>query len=105
MRNDFTPGPWTLRPFDDAQVCILGDSPPGLLCTVTGKRREANAKLIAHAPAMLEALEKTLRALESHLDSATRDAELSHRGLLCPCHDNEVKRARALLEELTDARS
>lgn len=56
--------------------------------------------LHAAAEEMRAALQETLRALEAHLDDDTRHANLKHRDLLCPCNENEVKRARALLAKV-----
>ena len=47
-----------------------------------------------HTPELLAALEETLRALEAHLDEDTNHAGLKHRDVLCPCHSNEVLRAK-----------
>jgi|SRR5579864_6445341 len=58
---------------------------------------EANARLIAAAPELLEALKETLRALESHLNESTRDHNLGNVDLLCPCSQNEVVRAKAAI--------
>ena len=55
------------------------------------------ARLCAAAPEMLVALKATLRALEAHLDSDTNHAGLKHRDMLCPCNQNEVAQARAII--------
>ena len=57
-RTAHTPGPWRYHVYDDGssaiipdvgyQVCTMAEVPP--------KRIQANARLIAEAPAMLEAL-------------------------------------------------
>ena len=46
---------------------------------------------------LVEAAEKGLRALESHLDESCRDHNLKHRDQLCPCNQNEVKALRYAL--------
>lgn len=58
---------------------------------------ESVAALLAENARLRAALTETLAALEVHLDEATRDAGLGNRSLLCPCHENEVQRARAAL--------
>jgi hypothetical protein len=63
------------------------------------EKRKANARLIAAAPDMLEALIETLRALEAHLDESCRDHNLKHRDILCPCNQNEVVRAKAAIRK------
>jgi hypothetical protein len=60
------------------------------------ERRE-DARLFAAAPELAASLRETLRALESHLDDDTVHANLPHRDHLCPCNQNEVARAKALL--------
>ena len=46
---------------------------------------------------LLSSLKETLRALESHLDESCRDHNLKHRDDLCPCNQNEVKRAKDVI--------
>lgn len=57
-----TPGPWRTWPADlnTTDVCVPGSDPdyPGpLICPVYGRNHEANARLIAAAPEMYEALQ------------------------------------------------
>lgn len=49
---------------------------------------------------LIVSLKEVLRALESHLDESCRDHNLKQREDLCPCQQNEVKRAKELLNSL-----
>lgn len=57
MADSFTPGPWSLRPTEDNGHYVMGTSSPGISHAVaevhSGKE---NARLIAAAPDLLEAL-------------------------------------------------
>jgi hypothetical protein len=44
---------------------------------------------------LVTALKDTLQALEAHLDAVCID-----RNILCPCSQNEVARARAILQRI-----
>ncbi len=44
-----------------------------------------------------KSLRETLRSLEAHLTGECAKYGLGHATRLCPCWDNEVKRARTLL--------
>ncbi len=61
----------------------------------------ANSRLLENAPALLDALKETLKALEAHLDESCRDRNLKHRDLLCPCNQQEVVRAKAAIAAAT----
>jgi hypothetical protein len=63
----------------------------------TGAQVDANARLIAAAPDLYAALERTLRALEQHLDDQCIMQGLKHRDDLCPCNSTEVVEARSAL--------
>ena len=67
MSLKHTPGPWTVGGPDNSDVlgCRPGKSYtyPVAQCTGYKEEREANARLIAEAPAMLEALREAARAL------------------------------------------
>ena len=98
-----TPGPWRVAPRSDypehADINVdAGTRGYVALCGKAGdEEAEANARLIAAAPELLDALRETLRALESHLDESCRDHGLGHRDMLCSCNQHEVVRARAAI--------
>jgi hypothetical protein len=46
---------------------------------------------------LIRSLTETLRSLEIHLDDDTHLCNLKHRDLLCPCNQQEVARAKAVL--------
>lgn len=105
MALNSTPGPWKLFR-TQASAIDIGPDENHLVCRVfklpsfspwLPEHAEGNAALIAAAPALLAALEETLRALETHLDEACRDHNIKSRHLLCPCQDNEAHRARAAI--------
>ncbi len=111
-----TPGPWV----DDAtrknyrkrvirhngvivatvQEGRVVESRKALSTGMLPRQADANAAYIVQAcnnyPATLEALRDVLRALESHLNEIAKDTGVSIRKI-CPCHDNEVAKARAVL--------
>lgn len=100
-----TPGPWRIEDVESMQPYTEYDVYAGdhrvMHVHDIDDGAEANARLIASAPELLEALTETLRALEAHLDEACRDHGVSHRDLLCPCNQNEVVRARAAIAKAT----
>lgn len=49
---------------------------------------------------LVASLRETLRALETHLDDDTNAHGLKSRDILCPCNQNEVARAKAVLAEV-----
>lgn len=56
--SEHTPGPWTIFADKGAAVCILPAERPGEVCSFEGRggpEREADARLIAAAPELLEA--------------------------------------------------
>lgn len=58
--SDFTPGPWAVfRATGGTDILGVGDAAGGSIAHLwrDGDEREANARLIATAPEMLEALE------------------------------------------------
>lgn len=77
MINKYTPGPWQAREFCDSQwwVEVKGE-PYHFICLTSQGNDEANAKLIAAAPLMLEMLKKA-----EWVESAAR---WDHPALLCP---------------------
>jgi hypothetical protein len=58
--------------------------------------QEANARLIAAAPSLLEALKDTVRALNQHLTDEAKAAGVDVE-TLCPCLTNEVRAAQAAI--------
>lgn len=64
-----TPGPWRVKGIrsvvaDKTHICANGETmslPNAVVCTVDNHDREANARLIAAAPALLEALEAVVK--------------------------------------------
>lgn len=86
MSAGFTPGPWVVEdPFDfELSVVANGDQAPGdwtfiAGCklpdeddhNITGREAHANARLIAAAPELYEALERVERELTLSDDNAT----------------------------------
>ncbi len=64
-----TPGPWEVWVFDrTAQTCVRTGprERAGLIATCTGEERDANALLIAAAPALLTALELFVTAVSTN---------------------------------------
>jgi hypothetical protein len=58
-----TPGPWTYYPESDSS-CSAIVAPGAFVCEFIESPNEANARLIAAAPDLLEALEDCLRVVE-----------------------------------------
>lgn len=63
MKATHTPGPWKIGKFDDRQITFdivangyVSDVLPGLAAGRTKEDAEANARLIANAPSMKDAL-------------------------------------------------
>jgi len=64
MKTEHTPGPWWIVPRDAPKATLMVESHHGLIAVmessktrpVTYKKAEANARLIAAAPELLEAL-------------------------------------------------
>lgn len=82
-----TPGPWTGRPSFDP-VCIWGTQYVGLefafSCAPGDKRSEylANARLIAAAPDLLEALKLIVRLRRDALNDSLLSMDAEHPTLL-----------------------
>lgn len=68
----FTPGPWMAEPMTGRGAWVKGESGEwaALSCGNTDAIAEANARLIAAAPDMYEALIAALPYIESELDNA-----------------------------------
>ena len=79
--TDHTPGPWRIRDRDDTwEIYSPGhdeiEAPWGVCdLTYTGGNSEANARLIAAAPAMLAALADAEDFIERTLEHGTIDAD------------------------------
>lgn len=76
MKNLHTPGPWNVTNLETAETvfCIGGQS--GSIASAWNKgggEGEANAKLIAAAPELLEALQYILPALKDTFDTIGDD--------------------------------
>ncbi len=63
-----TPGPWTARMLDDPQWVVASSGP--LVCNTLHGNDEANARLIAAAPEMLDAARMAVKELEWFLSKA-----------------------------------
>lgn len=100
-----TPGPWRIN----SRVSTAVEAPEGWgICSTGGYQtnmmdpgllqeiHEANARLIARAPEMLEALKALLPVLEEHLDDVV-DLSVADN----PLHEI-VSKARALVREIEE---
>lgn len=61
-----TPGPWRVVPTGAGNVLIQSDSVSQTVATVHGAEQAANARLIAAAPELLEALQLAVGIIENH---------------------------------------
>ena len=100
-----TPGPWDLACDSYGKVrhskmaCVFksGGGP-----TVAARISNwEDARLIAAAPAMLEALQAVVVAFENHLLGDTVNAGLKSAENLCPCWEGELKQAQAAIRAAT----
>jgi hypothetical protein len=113
-KTAFTPGPWKLGNTSPGRLIILGGSSSRYVCTVqvhqtprgsgvfSEPEREANAHLIAAAPALLEALRDLL---DSHFDMSPLQYAAS-RGLEMMSDvegDRILENARAVIRKATEA--
>ena len=91
MSTQYTPGPWVARPQGDANDwCLLTADDKWMAAfrqngELMVARQEANARLIAAAPELLEALQELLPLWSSGIDEPL------------------VKKARAALAKATEA--
>jgi hypothetical protein len=100
MRIEYshTPGPWQVN---SGVVETASGIPIAYMDRNAGNgtlpvERDSNVHLIASAPDLLASLKEVLRALESHIDDSCRSQNVN-RDVLCPCNQNEIKRARAII--------
>jgi len=68
MKAQHTPGPWTVDPEGRIAVTIEGGNGEPI-CDVYGANKEADAYLIAAAPAMLESIKSLYSSLAWHVDN------------------------------------
>ena len=66
MANEYTPGPWDCRQWDGPQWIVTSEGPQHFLATTVGGNDEANARLIAAAPELLEALQEYVNSDPEH---------------------------------------
>lgn len=64
METKHTPGPWSCDHGDTPTVYPDNDKDYGIIADVYGDQAQANARLIAAAPELLEALKEMLTGLE-----------------------------------------
>ena len=98
MKYLHTAGPWQVN---SGMVETLTGVPIAYMDRNAGNgtlpvERDSNVHLIASAPDLLASLKEVLRALESHIDDSCRSQNVN-RDVLCPCNQNEIKRARAII--------
>ena len=103
MKAKHTPGPWELEewefdygPTGDFSIYQSRSKTPRMpiACVqlpFNGKRTEANARLIAAAPELLEALQAVLRSFPTDRDM--RDAGWERAEIDLACRDYEAARA------------
>ena len=90
MTDKHTPGPWRV---DDNYVLCLYDGRPNNICRMLGRgdETEANARLIAAAPDLLEACEVMVAAYDEGLGISFRDGYFKGVALM----RKAVKKAKA----------
>ena len=92
MNTKHTPGPW--QEFGPGSPAIYGGDPVRRICVLdrqTGAPMDecyANARLIAAAPALADALQWALEQIEDDLD---------------PCHQQAFAHAHAVLAQATES--
>lgn len=81
--SKFTPGPWSFSECGNGIEYEVNANKWGI-CIVAGghpdEAEEANAALIADAPALLEALEKSFKALDAIADEMTVGERFTNAG-------------------------
>lgn len=63
MKTKYTPGPWRIKQYDCGMPLVEFDD-LGSYASVCGQNKEANAKLIASAPELLNRLKQLIDACE-----------------------------------------
>lgn len=105
MSSKHTPGPWTYQENSDAYTHIVRGPTNCLICQLSQSTHveiEANARLIAAAPEMLQALTAVVEAM----DKGGLDELMCCNGRECGCRaatngDLLVHELRALIAEAT----
>ena len=89
--------PWPEQSFEEANHY----SPTVVhVCTKEGDEQEANARLIAAAPKLLEALKESLAALEWVVEQGGGPACEHDGGVVCFCKENNaINSARAAISK------
>lgn len=100
MKAKHTEGPWH---YDDTWGLIMAGKNEVAACHAgragTREETQANARLIAAAPELLVALKEVMTSLEVHISEVCPDdIKLSE---YCPCTENELARARAVIAKVT----
>jgi hypothetical protein len=95
VMSQHTPGPWALSPYREHQSAVVMQAgTPRMVCEVYGYSdlpdNAANARLIAAAPALLE-------ALVNLLDWAPDKSSDGPDWLKVKVHANDIERARAAI--------
>lgn len=76
----YTPGPWILKPYrKDFSIGISGKSEYVVTVTGMSEKDRANARLIASAPELLEALQECITDAESHCIRQNTVRAMKHR--------------------------
>ena len=99
MQSSFTPGPWRTKREGFSTVYVEARIDGGLIQEVAAcgpteaglEQQEANARLIAAAPELLEALQAVLRSFPTDRDM--RDAGWERAEIDMACRDYEAARA------------
>ena len=90
MQSSFTPGPWVVRTIDQSLATVETQDGEYIICNAAQLRgddwktehaeRKANARLIAAAPELLEALQGLMAVLDRQLHSPHAAARASPLG-------------------------
>jgi hypothetical protein len=95
MNTTHTPGPWTYK--DDFELVVVPKNDPqaDAICEITGNPSEqfANARLIAAAPELLEALQNLVQFVEWREDFIVEDHEEGE--------ENQYSKALTVIQKAT----